>query len=54
MVVFFGSEKAIELLPSTSLANIQDTEKSLATKWAAQALLARVYLFYSGYYKIHQ
>lgn len=49
--IFSDLKKAIELLPSTSLANIQDTEKSLATKWAAQALLARVYLFYSGYYK---
>ena len=49
--IFSDLKKARELLPSTSLANIQDTEKSLATKWAAQALLARVYLFYSGYYK---
>lgn len=44
-------KKAIALLPPTPYQNISDTERSLATKWAAQALLARVYLFYSGYYK---
>lgn len=33
--------------PYTSMS---DEEKGHATKWAAEALLARVYLFYSGYY----
>ena len=50
--IFSDLKKAIDLLPLVSLTNIPDTEKSLATKWAAQALLARAYLFYSGYYKI--
>lgn len=45
-------KKAIDLLPNISYPNISDNEKSLATKWAAQALLARAYLFYSGYYKV--
>lgn len=49
--IFSDLKKAIELLPPISFASISDTEKSLATKWAAQALLARAYLFYSGYYK---
>lgn len=49
--IFSDLKNAIDLLPSVSIANIPDTEKSLATKWAAQALLAKAYLFYSGYYK---
>ncbi len=49
--IFSDLKRAIALLPSTSYQNISDTERALATKWAAQALLARVYLFYSGYYE---
>jgi len=39
--------KAIEYFPSTKYP---DFELGHATKWAAEALLARVYLFYSGFY----
>ncbi len=39
--------KAIELLPATSYPNI---ELGHATKWAAEALLAREFLFYTGFY----
>ncbi|WP_293672101.1 RagB/SusD family nutrient uptake outer membrane protein [uncultured Parabacteroides sp.] len=49
--IFSDLKKAIELLPSVRYQDISDQEKSLATKWAAQALLAKAYLFYSGYYK---
>lgn len=38
---------AIELMPSNSYTTI---EAGHATKWSAQALMARVYLFYTGYY----
>lgn len=38
---------AIDFLPSTSYAS---SEKGHATKWAAEALLSRVYLFYTGFY----
>lgn len=38
---------AISLLPSTPYASM---EKGRATKWAAESLLARVYLFYTGFY----
>ncbi|MCX6239644.1 MAG: RagB/SusD family nutrient uptake outer membrane protein [Bacteroidia bacterium] len=38
---------AIELMPSTPYTSV---EAGHATKWAAQALLARVYLFYTGFY----
>lgn len=40
--------KAIEYFPDTKYP---DFELGHATKWAAQALLARVYLFYTGFYK---
>lgn len=40
-------KNAIELMNSTSYTN---TESGHATKWAAQALMARVFLFYTGYY----
>lgn len=40
--------KAIELMPSTKYNQVVAGH---ATKWAAQALLARVFLFYTGYYQ---
>lgn len=39
---------AIELLPSD---NYDTIESGHATKWAAEALMARVFLFYTGYYE---
>lgn len=39
---------AIELLPSTRYDAV---ESGHATKWAAEALMARVFLFYTGYYE---
>nr|HPR60300.1 RagB/SusD family nutrient uptake outer membrane protein [Prolixibacteraceae bacterium] len=39
--------KAIEYFPSTKYP---DFELGHSSKWAAQALLARVYLFYTGFY----
>lgn len=41
-------DSAIALLPAVSY---DKTVAGHATKWAAEALLARVYLFYTGYYK---
>lgn len=38
---------AIELMPSKPFSTV---EAGHATKWAAQALMARVFLFYTGYY----
>ncbi|MDR1683500.1 MAG: RagB/SusD family nutrient uptake outer membrane protein, partial [Candidatus Symbiothrix sp.] len=38
---------AIEKLPEISYVN---TESGRVTRWAAQALMARVFLFYTGYY----
>lgn len=49
--IFSDLKNAITLLPPTKLTDIADNERSLATKWAAEALMARAWLFYSGYYK---
>lgn len=42
---------AIEQLPSTRYSAANNAELGRATKWAAEALLARAYLFYTGYYQ---
>lgn len=42
--------KAIALLPSTNVNDIQSSELGHANRWVAEAFLARVYLFYTGYY----
>lgn len=49
--IFSDLKQAIDLFPAVSFRDIPDSEKSLANRWAAEALLARAYLFYSGYYK---
>jgi len=41
-------KKAIEIMPSNVYSNIPSGH---ATKWAAEALMARAFLFYTGYYK---
>ena len=46
--IAFDLQKAIELIPAR---NYNAVPSGHATKWAAQALLARAYLFYTGYYK---
>jgi hypothetical protein len=42
---------AIEKLPNINFAAMDPLENGRATKWAAEALMARIYLFYTGYYK---
>lgn len=41
---------AIDLLPAVKYQNIPASELGHATKWAAEALMARMFLFYTGYY----
>lgn len=41
---------AIQTLPDKKY-EIKDSQLGHATKWAAESLMARVYLFYTGYYK---
>ncbi len=41
---------AIENLPATPYASQAEAHHGRVTKWAAEALLARVYLYYTGYY----
>ena len=43
-------KKAIELLPSVGFAAQSKSSLGHATKWAAEGMLARVFLFYTGYY----
>ena len=40
-------KNAIEMLPSVSY---DQTQQGRITKWAAQALMARIFLFYTGFY----
>lgn len=42
---------AIASLPSTSYANQTAATYGRVTKWAAESLLGRVFLYYTGYYK---
>lgn len=42
---------AIDYLPSEPYNSIAPERYGHATRWAAEALLARVFLFYTGYYK---
>jgi len=44
-------KKAIELIPNIRYQDMPKTELGLATKWAAEALMGRMFLFYTGYYK---
>lgn len=41
---------AADKLPATAYQGISPNNYGRATKWAAQALLGRVYLYYTGYY----
>jgi hypothetical protein len=43
-------KKAIELLPADKWSAANAANRARVTKWAAEAFMARAYLFYSGYY----
>ncbi len=47
--ITYDLKKAIEMMTPTPYAGANDASGH-ATKWAAEALMARVYLFYTGYY----
>ena len=40
---------AIETMPAVAFSNIPESDYGHANKWVAEAYLARVYLFYTGY-----
>ncbi len=44
-------KKAIEYFPSVNANNIPNENFGRATKWSAEALMARAWLFYTGYYQ---
>lgn len=45
-------KKAIETFPSIPITAINISKRGHATKWAAEGMMARVFLFYTGYYKV--
>lgn len=47
----YDLKKAIELLPSQKYQDIPKNELGFATKWAAEALMGRMFLFYTGFYE---
>lgn len=44
-------QNAIKLLPATKATDMPVSQLGHATKWAAEGMLARVFLFYTGYYQ---
>ena len=42
--------KAIEYIPAVKVADAKPADRGRITRWAAEALMARVFLFYTGYY----
>lgn len=43
-------KKAIELMPATPFASLDIQKDGHATKWAAEAMMGRIWLFYTGTY----
>lgn len=43
-------KSAIEIIPAVPFTSIPTSRLGHATKWAAEGLMARVFLFYTGYY----
>ena len=50
-VIFSDLVKAAELLPNVNFKNQPTTELGRATRWAAEGMIARAYLYFSGMYK---
>lgn len=48
--VFSDLVKAIDLLPAVKFVDAPKSELGRVTRWAAEGMLARAYLFYSGVY----
>lgn len=44
-------KKAIELIPAVKATEADPADLGRVTRWAAEALMARVFLFYTGYYR---
>lgn len=49
-LIAFDLKTAIEKLPATPAPEASSPDNGRITRWAAEALLARVFLFYTGYY----
>lgn len=44
-------QKAIQMIPPVSFQDMPKSDLGRVTRWAAQSLMARVFLFYTGYYE---
>ena len=49
-LIFSDYVKAIELMPAVPFKDVPKTDLGRTSKWAAEGMLARAYLFYSGVY----
>lgn len=43
-------QKAIEYIPAVKMTEANPADRGRITRWAAEALMARVFLFYTGFY----
>lgn len=48
--IAFDLKKAINLLPAVRFGDITEENLGHATRWAAEGLMARAFLFYTGFY----
>ena len=49
--IAFDLKTAIELMPATPYGSISNTRLGHVNKWVAEGIMARVFLFYTGYYE---
>ncbi len=48
--IAYDMKKAIELMPATPFSQLDPARDGHATKWAAEAMMGRIWLFYTGTY----
>lgn len=48
--IFSDLKQAADMMPSTVFSAMDKSEDGVATKWAAEGLLARAFLYYTGYF----
>ena len=51
-LIFSDLKEAIAELPTTTYQELPADEDGAATKWAAEAMIARAFLFYTGFYNV--
>jgi hypothetical protein len=48
--IAFDMKKAADIMPNTTFNNLDPQKDGHATKWAAEAMIGRIWLFYTGTY----